>query len=83
MIFLANWLIAFPEKGIVFVHHNAFRVHKTPLKPNRKLLLICLKAEARPYPFAQLHVVQNPTEFSERKKILLSSSLASTRINSP
>ena len=56
-----------PEEGIVFVHHNAFRARKTRLKPSRKLLLICLKAEERPYPYAQLHLVQNPTEASAAK----------------
>ena len=57
----------FPKEGIVFVHHNAFRAHKARLKPSRKLLLICLKAEERPYPYAQLHIVQNPTEASASK----------------
>jgi hypothetical protein len=51
----------FPLEGIVFVHHNAFRAHKHLIKPGRKLLLICLQAEGQPYPYAQLHIVQNPT----------------------
>lgn len=51
-----------PEEGIVLVHHNAFRAHKKPIKPRSRQLLICIKAEGRPYPYAQLHIVQNPGE---------------------
>ncbi|NEP60100.1 MAG: hypothetical protein F6K31_24355 [Symploca sp. SIO2G7] len=50
-----------PEEGIVLVHRNSLRVHNR-LKPSKNLLLICLKAELNQYPYAQLQVVQNPTE---------------------
>ncbi|MGK7923783.1 MAG: glycosyltransferase [Spirulina sp.] len=51
-----------PTEGIVIVHHNALRSHGNFLQPGRKLLLICIKAEGRRYPYAQLHIVQNPVE---------------------
>jgi hypothetical protein len=57
----------FPTEGIVLVHRNALRAHRKPLKPGQKILLICLKAEERPYPYAQLHVVQNPVEVATIK----------------
>jgi len=50
-----------PEEGIVLLHRNSLRVHNQ-LKPAKNLLLICLKAELSQYPYAQLQVVQNPTE---------------------
>ena len=57
-----------PEEGIVLVHRNALRAHDR-LKPNR-ILLICLKADGIPYPYAQLHVVQNPLDKSPRSYYL-------------
>ncbi|ERT07383.1 hypothetical protein M595_2640 [Lyngbya aestuarii BL J] len=51
----------FPQSGIVLTHRNCLSVHK-PSKPGRNLLLICIKAESNFYPYAQLHVVQNPEE---------------------
>jgi hypothetical protein len=51
----------FPQRGIVILHRNALRACPN-LKPGRDILLVCLKAELPPYPFAQLHVVQNPNE---------------------
>ncbi|HAX87073.1 MAG TPA: hypothetical protein DCY91_12640 [Cyanobacteria bacterium UBA11370] len=51
-----------PQEGIVLVHRNALRSHKNKLKPGKKLLLICLKADLNSYPYTQLHVVQNPLE---------------------
>ena len=50
-----------PAEGIVVVHRNCLRAHNN-LKPGKKLLLICLKAELKQYIYAQLHVVQNPLE---------------------
>ena len=57
-----------PEEGIVLVHRNALRVHNR-LKPKR-ILLICLKADGIPYPYAQLHVVQNPLDVTPRSYYL-------------
>ena len=51
-----------PQEGIVLAHGNALQTHRPPLKPGSTLLLICLKAESLPHPYAQLHVVQNPVE---------------------
>jgi len=51
-----------PTEGIVLVHRNSLRVHNDNFKPTPKLLLICLKAELREYPYAQIHIVQNPRE---------------------
>ncbi|MDJ0703217.1 MAG: hypothetical protein QNJ46_08055 [Leptolyngbyaceae cyanobacterium MO_188.B28] len=51
-----------PTEGIMLVHRNILQTHRPLLKPNSNLLLICLKAEALPYPYAQLHIVQNPVE---------------------
>lgn len=56
-----------PSEGIVLFHRDALRAQDQPLKPKPKLLLICLKAEKKPYPYAQIHVVQNPTEVSTLK----------------
>ncbi|HEY9694670.1 MAG TPA: hypothetical protein V6D15_20910 [Oculatellaceae cyanobacterium] len=51
-----------PDEGIVLIHRNSFTAFQQQIKPGKKLLLICLKAEWEPYPYAQLHVVQNPLE---------------------
>ncbi|MBE9078025.1 glycosyltransferase family 1 protein [Romeria aff. gracilis LEGE 07310] len=53
-----------PAEGIVLFHSNAARA--TQPRPSAKRLLICLKAESYPYPYAQLQVVQNPVEASAR-----------------
>ncbi len=47
----------FPTDGIVLTgrEHLPF-----DLRPNPKLLIICLQADKSPHPYAQLHVVQNP-----------------------
>jgi hypothetical protein len=51
-----------PSEGIVLLHRNVLRLHRTPVRPGSKLLLVCVKAEERRYPYAQLHLVQNPAE---------------------
>jgi hypothetical protein len=57
---LSELVLEFPDEGIVLIHRNALISYNDTLKPGRKVLLICLKAELRPYPYAQLHLVQNP-----------------------
>lgn len=48
-----------PEKGIVLAHRDCLF---DELQPRSKVLLICLQADREhPHPYAQLHVVQNPT----------------------
>lgn len=56
-----------PSEGIVLFHRDALRAHAQPFKPKPKLLLICLKADKEPYPYAQIHVVQNPTDVTTLK----------------
>ncbi len=51
-----------PSEGIIIFHQNALQAHKKPLKPGKNQLFIFIKAESKPYGYAQLHVVQNPTE---------------------
>ncbi|NET33858.1 MAG: hypothetical protein F6K19_17865 [Cyanothece sp. SIO1E1] len=51
-----------PAAGIILAHRNSLQTHNPAFKPGAKQLLICLKAESAPYPFAHLHVVQNPLE---------------------
>lgn len=47
----------FPTSGIVLAHRNSLQEQRPA---GSKVLLICLKAELLPSPYAQLHVVQNP-----------------------
>jgi len=51
-----------PDEGLVLVHRNAFWAADCSLKAGCRRLLICLKADLRPHPQAQIHVVQNPLE---------------------
>ncbi len=48
-----------PQEGIVLVHHNSLSFF---LRPGPRLLLIYLKADKPPRPYAQLQVVQNSYE---------------------
>ncbi|MGB3533427.1 MAG: hypothetical protein WBA13_07905 [Microcoleaceae cyanobacterium] len=57
--FLVNEI---PDEGIVFIHRNILTRYHPRFKPSKKLLLICLKAESNPFPYAQIQVVQNPIE---------------------
>lgn len=51
-----------PETGIVVVHRNLLSRLGRVLHPHPQRLLVCLKADLPPYPYAQLHVVQNGRE---------------------
>ena len=51
-----------PAEGIVLFHRNALQAHQKPIEPKANRLAICIKAEERRYPYAQLHIVQNPEE---------------------
>lgn len=57
--FLVNQI---PDEGIVLIHRNILTRYHSDFKPGKKLLLICLKGESPPFPYAQIQVVQNPTE---------------------
>ncbi|MGD1715901.1 hypothetical protein [Dapis sp. BLCC M172] len=56
-----------PSEGIIIFHHQALEAHKTPIKPGKNQLFIFLKAESKYYGYAQLHIVQNPTEVQKLK----------------
>jgi hypothetical protein len=48
-----------PTEGIVIAYRMSLPFN---FKPTPKLLIICLKADKPPHPYAQLHVVQNSYE---------------------
>jgi len=48
-----------PNEGIVLAHRDSLPYK---LKPSKKHLLVCLKADRNPHPYAQFHIVQNPIE---------------------
>jgi hypothetical protein len=50
---------ALPDKGIVVAHRDSFPYG---LKPASDLLMVCIKADRNPHPYAQAHIVQNPEE---------------------
>lgn len=51
-----------PDEGILITHRDFLPKHTKLLDP--KLLVVCIKAERTPHPYAQLHIVQNPFEES-------------------
>jgi hypothetical protein len=57
-----------PDEGIVFAHRDFL---DTSFKPNRKLLLVCLRADVDRHPYAQLHIVQNPYQKINKSPISL------------
>lgn len=61
---------SFPDEGIVLFHRDALRGQTQPLLPKPKRLLINLKADRPSYPYAHLHVVQNPIEVSNNSYYL-------------
>ncbi len=48
-----------PQEGIVIAHRDSLPYE---LKPNSSTLLVCIKADRDPHPYAQVHLVQNPEE---------------------
>lgn len=48
-----------PSEGIVLVHRDSLAID---FKPGPNLLLVCLLADKEKYPYAQLHVLLNPTD---------------------
>lgn len=48
-----------PNEGIVLAHRDSFPYS---LRPGAKVLMVCMKADQNPHPYAQLHLVQNPQE---------------------
>lgn len=53
-----------PEKGIVIVHRKSLDLHQLKIKSRKNILLVCIKSDAKPYPSAQIQIVQNPVEAS-------------------
>ncbi|AFZ47931.1 hypothetical protein Cyast_1978 [Cyanobacterium stanieri PCC 7202] len=48
-----------PDEGIIIAHRDSFPYE---LRPKEKQLLICIKPDRNPHPYAQLHIVQNPQD---------------------
>jgi len=48
-----------PQEGIVLAHRDSLPYE---LKPGNNMLLVCMKADRDPHPYAQVHIVQNPNE---------------------
>lgn len=48
-----------PDEGIILTHREFFT---NRMIPNRRQLFVCLVADFRRHPFAQLHIVQNPRD---------------------
>lgn len=49
-----------PDEGVLIAHYDLLPKHQKLLKP--KLVVVCIKAEREPHPYAQFHIVQNPGE---------------------
>ncbi|MEQ8469306.1 hypothetical protein [Coleofasciculus sp. E1-EBD-02] len=56
-----------PEEGIIISHREGFPNH---LKPGRKLLMVCIKADRPRHPYAQLHIIQNPQNNMLKKSMM-------------
>ncbi|MDJ0514853.1 MAG: hypothetical protein QNJ74_00880 [Trichodesmium sp. MO_231.B1] len=52
-----------PDEGIVIAHRDSFPYE---LRPTSKVLMVCIKPDRNPHPYAQLQVVQN---LQEAKKL--------------
>jgi hypothetical protein len=50
---------ALPDEGVVVAHRSCLPVE---LRPGPKQLVVCLKSDKKRHPFAQLHIVQNPSD---------------------
>lgn len=48
-----------PKSGIVIAHYDFF---PNNLQPSPTLLLVCIKVDRDPHPYAQLQIVQNPDD---------------------
>lgn len=55
-----------PDEGIVFAYRTAL---PDDLKPGEKLLLICCQGDERRHPYAQIHIVQNPQQTSDKAMV--------------
>ncbi len=57
-----------PRKGIVIVHRQFLR---DDMKPEPRVLMVCIQADRPRHPYAQIHVVQNPEDVTQSSKELL------------
>lgn len=58
-----------PSEGIVLVHRDSLAYD---FRPSSKLLIICIKSDQNSHPYAQLHIVQNPSEAKTRSMLIQS-----------
>ena len=56
-----------PVEGIVLSHKDCFPDN---LQPGPRLLIVCIQAERKRHPYAQLHVVQNSQDKMLRKSMM-------------
>lgn len=54
-----------PSEGIIVTHRAFLPFH---LRPSPKVLIVCIKADYDPHPYAQLHLVQNPQDVNKVKQ---------------
>ncbi|NEO53874.1 MAG: hypothetical protein F6K54_12765 [Okeania sp. SIO3B5] len=62
--FLCSLVDTIPNEGIVVGHRDSFPYK---LRPTAKILMVCIKADRNPHPYAQLHIVQNPQDAKKSK----------------
>ncbi|MGD1809418.1 hypothetical protein ACP6PL_28845 [Dapis sp. BLCC M126] len=53
-----------PDEGIIIAHRDSFPYK---LRPTPKVLMVCIKPDRNPHPYAQLQVVQNPQDAKKLK----------------
>ena len=64
---LVNYL---PSEGIVFLHRNTFRNHRSGIEMSPKRLLVCFQGDLPPHPDAQIHIVQNRTQHQLKTSLI-------------
>ena len=62
--FPCNLVGTIPDEGIVIAHRDSFPYE---LRPTPKVLMVCIKPDRNPHPYAQLQVVQNPQDAKKLK----------------
>ena len=62
--FPCNLVGTIPDEGIVIAHRDSFPYE---LRPTPKVLMVCIKPDRNPHPYAQLQVVQNSQDAKKLK----------------
>ena len=62
--FPCNLVGTIPDEGIVIAHRDSLPYE---LRPTPKVLMVCIKPDRNPHPYAQLQVVQNPQDAKKLK----------------